>query len=87
MPAPVLTVGQLRAQGARVFTKCQRCEQFRETDLAAIIAARGPDVVLMNRAPPCRACSEGRVFFYAQHGQRITRQTTEAFVFWLGGRR
>lgn len=84
MAAPVLTVGQLRDQGARVFSLCQGCGKARETDLAAIIAARGPDVALMNRAPPCKACPTGRVFFYAQHGQRITRQTTEAFLFWLG---
>lgn len=72
------TLAALQSAG-RIWWKCQECQSTGDVDLPALIAAKGPDLDLTDRHPPCRA--EGCTYwvgFYAQQGMRNTALRTHA---------
>lgn len=89
------TLSDLHARGTRVFWQCHECGRSGGVDLPALIAARGPDLDLTDRHPPCRTPGCGYwVGFYAQDGQRTRALSTPAGfgaesdrrTAWLAGR-
>lgn len=73
------SLAALSADRSRVFWKCDECGAVGDVDLPALIAARGPDLDLTDRHPPCRTpgCRYW-VRFYAQDGQRTRALATSA---------
>lgn len=75
------TVGRMLARGARVTWRCDVVPigHSGTVDLAAIVAAKGPDFTLNNRRPPCRqpgcpgqAIFEDRTSVFARRLETIT---------------
>lgn len=72
-------VGELIAMGAAVRWKCHECGGGGVADLAAMLAAKGPDFDLIDQHPRCKTPGcEYRVTFYAQVGPRNWNLYTEA---------
>lgn len=74
------TVGRMLARGARVTWRCDvDLAHHGDMDLAAIVAAKGADFVLVDRRPPCRrpgcpgqAIFEDRTSVFARKLETIT---------------
>lgn len=71
------TVSSLQSSGVRVWWQCHECKATGDVDLPGLIEAKGPDLDLTDRHPPCRKCSYW-VGFYANDGQRTWSLTTAA---------
>lgn len=56
------TLGALAQRRAKVRWMCAVCETNGDVDLAALVAAKGPEFSLSNRRPSCPLCP-GRVRF------------------------
>lgn len=71
------TLSALRSSGARVWFLCDECGATGDIDLVQLIEAKGPDLDLTDRHPPCRRCTYW-VRFYANDGQRTWGLRTPA---------
>ena len=60
------TLGEMRANGWRLTSRCRMCQLEMAVDLDLLIRIKGPDLSLWNRSPACRRLyCRGVVDFWA----------------------
>lgn len=79
-----VTLAEALASSARIVWQCDVCRAYGRADLVAMIAALGPDFVLLDRKPACRVCPGKVTFLDASHvfWRRLETFTDRDAVWW-----